>query len=66
MRVATDFFKFYNLFNAFRLSLQFRHSQKLQDVDSVKKNIAVETKQAEVIEMDELFDYINEKKTELT
>ena len=40
--------------------------EKLQDVDSVEENIAVETKQAEVIEMDELFDYINEKKTELT
>ena len=40
--------------------------EKLQDVDSVEENIAVETKQAEVIEMDELFDYINEKKTEFT
>ena len=40
--------------------------EKLQDVDSVEENIAVETKQAEVIEVDELFDYINEKKTELT
>ena len=39
--------------------------QKSQDVDSVEKNIAVETKQAEVIEMDELFDYINEKKQSL-
>ena len=26
LRVATDFFKFYNLFNAFRISPQFRHS----------------------------------------
>ena len=40
--------------------------EKLQDVESIEENIAVETKQAEVIEMDELFDYINEKKTELT
>ena len=42
--------------------------EKLQDVDSVsvEENIEVETKQAEEIEMDELFDYINEKKTELT
>ena len=37
--------------------------EKLQDVESVEENIAVETKQAEVIEMDELFDYIKEKKT---
>ena len=40
--------------------------EKLQDVESVEENIAVQAKQAEVIEMDELFDYINEKKTELT
>ena len=42
--------------------------EKLQDVDSVsvEENIEVETKQAEEIEMDELFDYINEKKTKLT
>ena len=40
--------------------------EKLQDVDSVEENIAVQTEQTEVIEMDELFDYINEKKTELT
>ena len=40
--------------------------EKLQDVESVEENIAVKTEQAEVIEMDELFDYIKEKKTELT
>ena len=39
--------------------------KKLQDVDSVEENIAVETKQAEEIEIDELFDYINEKKQSL-
>ena len=42
--------------------------EKLQDVDSVsvEENIAVQAEQTEVIEMDELFDHINEKKTELT
>ena len=40
--------------------------EKLQDVDYTEENLAVQAKQTEVIEMDELFDYINEKKTELT
>ena len=40
--------------------------EKLQDVDYTEENIAVQAEQTEVIEMDELFDYINEKKTELT
>ena len=40
--------------------------QKLQDVDYTEENLAVQAEQTEVIEMDELFDYINEKKTELT
>ena len=39
--------------------------EKLQDVESVEETIAVQAKQAEVIEMDELFDYINEKKQSL-
>ena len=36
--------------------------EKLQD----EENIAAKAEQTEVIEMDELFDYINEKKAELT
>ena len=40
--------------------------EKLQDVDYTEENLAVQAEQTEVIEMDELFDYINEKKTELT
>ena len=40
--------------------------KKLRNVDYTEENVEVKTKQAEVIEIDELFDYIKEKKTELT
>ena len=37
----------------------------MQDVDYTEENLAVQAEQTEVIEMDELFDYINEKKHSL-
>ena len=40
--------------------------EKIQNTDYTEENKIAETKPVEVIEMDELFDYIKEKKTELT
>ena len=40
--------------------------EKIQNTDCTEENKIVKTKPVEVIEMDELFDYIKEKKTGLT
>ena len=40
--------------------------KKIQNTDCTEENTVAEAKTTEVIEMDELFDYIKEKKTGLT
>ena len=40
--------------------------EKIQNTDCTEENSVAEEKTNEIIEMDELFDYIKEKKTGLT